>query len=70
MEVFIRNNKIYEIKKTEDESREIYLERIKYIFDKIENTKYDFKDIILQSYIWRNMKYYKMKYPSSITKKI
>lgn len=70
MEVFVRNNKVYEIKKTEDESREIYLERIKYIFNKIENTKQDYDNIILQSYIWRNMKYYKMKYPSSISKKI
>ena len=70
-EVFQRENKIYIIKKSDDESRELYLNRVNYIIKKIstnKNKSYD--EIIKLSYIWRNYTYRGMIYPSSIIKSL
>jgi hypothetical protein len=68
-EIFIRNNIIYEIEQTDNESREIFLERVKYIIDNYtENNSID--KLIRKSYIWRNHHFFKMKYPPSIMKYI
>lgn len=70
-EIFIRKNKFYEIEQTDNESREIFLERVKYIIEyHTSNPDIDIDYIELKSYIWRNVKFFKMKYPPSIMKKI
>lgn len=71
MEIFRRDNQIYIIKKTPDESREIYLDRVNYlikILKKNKNINYD--EALKRSYIWRNIKYFKMNYPYTIIKKL
>lgn len=70
-EIFQRGHKLYVIKKSNDESRELYLNRANYIIKKIEidkNKSYD--EIIKLSYIWRNYTYRKMSYPRSIIKSL
>lgn len=69
-EIFIRKNKIYEINQTDNESREIFLERVKYIIEYLEKSDLTFHVIELKSYIWRNVKFFNMKYPPSIMKNI
>jgi hypothetical protein len=63
------SDKTYTINKTDDESYEIYLERINYIKNKL-NDNLDIDHIIKLSLIWRNVKFYKMGYPCSIMKQI
>ena len=71
VEVIQRDNKFYIISKSNDESREVYLDRTNYIIKKIDSVNnVDYNDIIRKSFIWRNINYYGMSYPSSITKKL
>lgn len=74
-EIIQRDNKIFIIEKSNDESREVYLARVNYIINKYNSTDNnkkinndDFMNIIKLSYIWRNIKFKKMVYPSSLTK--
>lgn len=70
-EVFQRANKLYIIKKTNGESRELYLHRVNYIIKKLETSNQkSYDDIIKLSFIWRNYKYRNMIYPSSIIKSL
>lgn len=70
-EVFQRNNRLYVIKKTNDESRELYLNRVNYIINKLEtNGSKNYDEIVKLSYIWRNYTYKGMIYPSSIIKSL
>lgn len=70
-EVFQRGHKFYVIDKSNDESRELYLNRVNYIIKKIEiNNNKSYDEIIKLSYIWRNYTYRGMSYPSSIIKSI
>lgn len=67
------NNVIYTINQDVNESREVYLERVYYIIseinkisniDNIDNINID--NIIRNSYIWRNIKFFGMTYPNKI----
>ena len=70
-EVIQRGNKLYIIKKTVDESREVYLNRANYIIDKFNSDpESSFDDIITKSYIWRNINYNNMTYSSIVRKHI
>lgn len=78
-EVVMYRNKIYSIPRTEDESRETYLERVGYIIKRlndVSDTDADPKEsstvkkAIQMSYIWRNSKIYGMVYPAAINNKI
>jgi len=70
-EVFQRGTKFYIVEKKNNESRELYLNRVNYIIRKIESgsTK-TYDDIVKLSYIWRNYKYRGMVYPNSIIKSL
>jgi len=71
LEVFQRGPIIYVIKKTPNESRELYLNRVNYIIRKIESNKNkSYDEIVKLSYIWRNYKYRDMIYPKSIIKSL
>jgi hypothetical protein len=64
-EIFQRGNKVYIIPKTNDESREIYLERVNYVIKKNnEDNNLSIDDIIRMSLIWRNITFYQMTYPN------
>jgi hypothetical protein len=64
-----KKNKYYNIEKGDDESRDIYLMRSNYIINKIENgSKKNINELIKLSYIWRNVKFYKMVYSESLIK--
>lgn len=69
-EIFQKGNKIYIINKTIDESREIYLARVDYIINKLNdiNNKLPIDKIINISYIWRNVNFFGMTYSSAIMK--
>ncbi len=70
-EIIQRNNKFYVIQKDTDESREIYLNRVNYLIRLLENSKdISYDEAQRRSYIWRNMNYYGMSYPSALTKKL
>lgn len=70
MEVFRRSNQIYIIKKTPDESREIYLDRTNYLIKILNNKNINYDEALKRSYIWRNIKYFKMSYPHTLIKKL
>jgi hypothetical protein len=75
METFQVGNKFYLIKQTHDESREVYLERSNYIIKRLRDRKSDLEEndyieAINLSYIWRNIKFYGMTYPSLIIKNL
>jgi hypothetical protein len=56
-------SKIYTFYKTNDESREIYLNRIQYIRNElIKNNKANIDDLIKKSLIDRNIKFFGMVY--------
>lgn len=58
----------YSISQTSDESREIYLDRITYISEIIKKYPNLTLDMLIQkSYVWRNITYHNMIYPSSVT---
>jgi hypothetical protein len=72
-ETIQRDNKFYIIEQTPDESREIYLNRVKYIIDKLANKDLNqdiYQKTITLSLIWRNINFYKMSYPFEIMKQI
>ncbi len=70
-ETIQRGNKFYIIKKTDDESRELYLSRVNYIIEKITSyPEMSFDNIERLSFIWRNMNFNKIKYPSSVLKQL
>ena len=70
-EVIQRGSILYIIKKTVDESREVYLNRVNYIIDKFNNNpEVSFDDIVTKSYIWRNINYSNMTYTSFVRKDI
>jgi len=58
------------IQKKDDESNEIYLQRIEYISNKIKNSKLSLDEIINLSYVWRNHVFYHMIYPKALIKKL
>jgi hypothetical protein len=67
-ETIQKGNKFYVIEQTPDESREVYLDRVNYVINKLEESDIDknIEQIIALSLIWRNIKFYKMTYPSTI----
>ena len=68
-EVFQRNNRFYTIIKSNNESRELYLNRVNYIITKLENdTPKSYEELVKLSYIWCNYTYKGMSYPPSILK--
>lgn len=74
-ETIQRGNKFYVIEQTSDESREVYLDRVHYIINKLEAMNIDtdindqmIQNTILSSLIWRNIHFYKMTYPSTVMK--
>lgn len=73
-ETIQRGNKFYLIKRTDDEPREMYLSRVNYIIDKLSTSTRtadmdaDVVSTIEKSYIWRNVTFYKMTYPSAVLK--
>lgn len=73
-EVIQIGDMIYTIKQTNDESRDLYLLRVNYIIECLNNMNHDEKidwDILIRnSYIWRNIKHKGMTYPSTFTKNI
>lgn len=69
-EVIKRGNDIYIIDKVDDESREVYLNRTNYIINEINNNHINFDVATKRSYIWRNIKFKGMSYPSYIKKNI
>ena len=68
-ETIQRGNKFYLIKQTDDESREVYLSRVNYIIEKLSSDE-SIDDIIGLSYVWRNVTFHKMTYPSAVMKKL
>ena len=70
-ETIQRGNKFYIIKKTDDESRELYLSRVNYMIEKISlSPEMSFENIERLSYIWRNITFKNIKYPSPILKQL
>ena len=70
-EVIQKNNNCYVIEKTEDESRDVFLDRVEYIIKKSEKYPHiDIEDIVNLSYIWKNITFGGMTYSLSITKKL
>ena len=68
-ELFYHNGKFYTIEQTEYESRESYLNRIKFIFDGVDKEK-NFTELKKLSVIWRNIKLYDCEYDQKIINKI
>jgi hypothetical protein len=67
LESIQRGDVFYTIQQTEDESREVYLDRVNYIIEVLnDNTSITINDAIRNSYIWRNITQYGMSYPSTI----
>jgi hypothetical protein len=63
----------YTIVRSDEESREVYLSRITYIVNKLMTSIHNMssiEEIINLSYIWRNINFYNMSYPASVTKNI
>jgi uncharacterized FlaG/YvyC family protein len=74
-EVFDYNGYLIKIKKCDDESREVYLNRVDYILTNYdqhnkESIKSNLDYVIRISLIWRNIKMFGMVYPLSVTKKL
>ena len=70
-EVIQRGNKLYKIEQGDDETRELYLTRGKFIIDVMETNKIEDEDEIINfSHVWKNYRYNNMSYPIAITKKI
>lgn len=82
-EITQKNDTFYSVEQTDDESREVYLNRVNYITERYEKNSMScltkdntcIKDsrtylikIIQISYIWKNVHYYGMSYPNSILK--
>ena len=65
-EVFQRGERFYQIDQTVDESREQYLERVQYIIDRLDSIP-DHIDIVMLSYVWRNIRFHGAVYPEFIT---
>jgi hypothetical protein len=68
-EIIIRGHNIYIINQDDNESREIYYERVNYII-KRHKIGEDMSDIIQKSYLWRNINFYGMVYPISVSKNL
>ncbi|VBB18325.1 hypothetical protein YASMINEVIRUS_788 [Yasminevirus sp. GU-2018] len=57
------------VDKTDDESRELYLDRVNYIIERHKrNPTENMETIVHLSYIWRNVNRCNMSYPSSVLK--
>ena len=70
-EIIQRGDVFYSIAQTDNESREIYLNRVNYIVGILDDTNnvdadIDINEVIKSSYIWRNITYYGMSYPSTL----
>jgi hypothetical protein len=66
-----RGDTFYIIKQTDDESREVFLDRANYIINILDNdSQLDIDRAIQFSYIWRNYTLYGMTYPSTLLKTI
>jgi hypothetical protein len=65
-EVFQRGERFYQIDQTVDESREQYLERVQYIIDRLDSIPGHI-DIVMLSYVWRNIRFHGAVYPEFIT---
>lgn len=64
------NGTFYVIKQTDDESKEVYLDRVEFIIRCIEKNTEDIDKIVRLSYVWRNVKLYNMSYPNSVLRSI
>ena len=66
-----RDGTLYIVPKDDNESREVYLDRVNYITNKIKDCpKLETEELIRRSRIWRNINKYNMKFPSSINRLI
>jgi len=62
-----RGGIFYTIPRVDNESREIYLDRVNHVIEILSNDdSIDIRDAIRSSYIWRNIKYYGVSYPSTL----
>jgi len=62
-----RGDMFYTITQTDDESREVYLDRINYIIEMLnKDSNINIDNAIRSSYIWRNITYYGMSYPNTL----
>lgn len=68
-ELFFHNGSFYKIKQQDYETRESYLNRIKFIFDGIDK-RVEITEITKLSLMWLNVKLYDCEYDESIMKKI
>lgn len=64
MEVIEWNGRFYSIQKNIHESREIYLQRCWFVINNFD--KKHINELIDFSFIWSNIKYYKISYPDHI----
>lgn len=64
-------NRLYTIRQTDDESREMYLQRVNFII-KTMNTSPTNKlsNVVALSYIWRNITFFGMSYPQSVLRRL
>src|SRR5439155_1542050 len=69
-EVIQRGSRLYLIKQSVDESKEVWLQRVNYIIKTMKQRDLTIDEIIKMSFLFRNITVYKMTYPSSIMKKI
>ena len=70
-EIIQRGNIFYLIGRTEDESREVYLQRVDYIINKMtDDPSKNIEDVKRLSYIWRNVHFHKAGYPASIMRQL
>lgn len=62
-----RGDIFYTITQTDDESREVYIDRVNYIIDMLnKDFTINIDQVIKLSYIWRNITHYGMSYPSTL----
>jgi hypothetical protein len=69
IELFEYEDNFYAIESLVNEPRELYLNRVKYIFDSIKNGK-SLEESKKLSIIWSNVKNYNCEYSESIMKKL
>ena len=69
-ETIQKGNKYYEIERSDDEPYELFVARAYYIIDKYEtpDNSLSWEKIISNSFVWKNIKFYNMTYPTTVTK--
>jgi hypothetical protein len=70
MEIFEFNGSFYKITQDLYEPRELYLERVWYILNKIENSKFNMNELNQMSRIWSNIKNLKCEYKKDLSSRI